>query len=34
MNVPLLLGQTNFFDEFDVDFRKSTDYFEILPAPS
>jgi len=34
MNVPLLLGQTNFFDEFDVDFRKSTDYFEIVPVRS
>lgn len=32
--VPLILGQTNFFDEYDVDFRKSTDYFEILPAKS
>jgi len=30
--VCLILGQTNFFDKFDIDFRKSTDYFEIVPV--
>lgn len=30
----VLLGQTNFFDEFDVNFRKSQGYFDIMPAPA
>lgn len=30
--VPLILGQTNFFMEFDVRFRRSQMYFEITPA--
>jgi hypothetical protein len=30
-NVPLLLGQVNFFMEFDVCFHRSQLYFEINP---
>jgi hypothetical protein len=31
-NVPLLLGQVNFFDAFDVCFHRSRRQFEIQPA--
>ncbi|MBM3836582.1 MAG: retroviral-like aspartic protease [Verrucomicrobia bacterium] len=31
-NVPLLLGQVNFFEEFDVCFHRSRRQFEIEPA--
>ena len=31
--VPLLLGQTNFFDEFDVCFFRSRAEFEVRPKP-
>jgi hypothetical protein len=31
-NVPLLLGQVNFFDEFDVCIHRSQRHFEIEPA--
>jgi hypothetical protein len=31
-NVPLLLGQVNFFDEFDVCFHRAQRHFEIEPA--
>ncbi|HID51293.1 MAG TPA: hypothetical protein EYP41_04545 [Anaerolineae bacterium] len=31
-NVPLILGQTNFFMEFDVCFYRSKMTFEINPA--
>jgi hypothetical protein len=31
-NVPLLLGQVNFFDEFDVRFRRAQLHFEIQPS--
>jgi len=31
-NVPLLLGQVNFFDQFDVCFHRSRRQFEIKPA--
>ena len=30
-NVPFLLGQTNFFDEFDVLFSRSALFFEVSP---
>lgn len=30
-NVPLLLGQTNFFMEFDVFFSRAGMYFEVTP---
>ncbi len=30
-NVPLLLGQTNFFMEFDVFFSRSAMFFEVMP---
>ncbi len=30
-NVPILLGQTNFFMEFDAFFSRSAMYFEVLP---
>lgn len=30
--VPLLLGQVNFFEEFDVTFRRKRRHFEIEPA--
>jgi hypothetical protein len=30
-NVPLILGQTNFFLEFDVCFYRSTSEFEVKP---
>jgi hypothetical protein len=30
-NIPLLLGQTNFFMEFDVFFSRSGLYFEVTP---
>ena len=30
-NIPVLLGQTNFFMEFDVLFARSARFFEILP---
>jgi len=30
-NIPLLLGQTNFFMEFDVFFSRSAQYFEVYP---
>ena len=30
-NVPLLLGQTNFFMEFDLLFSRSAQFFEVLP---
>ena len=33
-NVPLLLGQTNFFMEFDVLFSRSALFFEVLPKGS
>jgi hypothetical protein len=32
-NAPLLLGEFNFFAEFDVCFRRSRDYFEVKPRP-
>ena len=31
-NVPLLLGQVNFFEEFNVAFRRAQRVFEIEPA--
>ncbi len=31
-NVPLLLGQVNFFEEFDVCFQRSRRQFEVEPA--
>jgi len=33
-NAPLILGQTNFFMEFDVCFYRSKLEFEISPKPS
>lgn len=30
-NIPLLLGQTNFFMEFDVSFSRSSLFFEVFP---
>ncbi|MCW5923930.1 MAG: hypothetical protein KIS77_16430 [Saprospiraceae bacterium] len=30
-NIPLLLGQTNFFMEFDVFFSRSAMFFEVMP---
>jgi hypothetical protein len=33
-NVPLLLGQTDFFMEFDVFFSRSSKFFEVTPKPS
>jgi hypothetical protein len=33
-NAPLVLGQTNFFMEFDVHFYRSTLDFEIVPRSS
>lgn len=30
-NIPLLLGQTNFFMEFDVLFSRSAMFFEVMP---
>ena len=30
-NVPVLLGQTNFFMQFDVLFSRSSLFFEVLP---
>jgi hypothetical protein len=30
-NVPLLLGQTNFFAEFDVLFSRSSLFFDVFP---
>ena len=33
-NVPLILGQTNFFMEFDVCFYRSKLQFEIVPKPT
>jgi hypothetical protein len=33
-NVPVLLGQTNFFMEFDVLFARSARFFEVLPKGS
>lgn len=33
-NVPLILGQVNFFMEFDVCFFRSQTAFEIKPKPS
>jgi hypothetical protein len=32
-NVPLILGQTNFFLEFDVCFYRSISEFEVNPKP-
>ncbi len=32
-NIPLILGQTNFFLEFDVCFYRSKSEFEIKPKP-
>ena len=31
--VPLILGQANFFKEFDVFFSRSLSFFEVSPAP-
>ena len=31
-NLPLLLGQVNFFEAFDVCFHRSRRFFEIEPA--
>ena len=31
-NVPLLLGQVNFFEEFNVSFQRAQRVFEIEPA--
>ena len=31
-NVPLLLGQINFFDEFDICFHRSRREFDVEPA--
>jgi hypothetical protein len=31
-HVPLLLGQVNFFDEFDISFCRSRRQFEVEPA--
>jgi len=33
-NVPLILGQVNFFMEFDVCFFRSQSAFEVKPKPS
>jgi len=33
-NVPMILGQTNFFMEFDVCFYRSTLEFEVTPKTS
>lgn len=33
-NVPIILGQTNFFAEFDVCFFRSQSAFEIKPRPA
>ena len=32
-NVPLILGQTNFFLEFDICFYRSKSEFEVNPKP-
>jgi hypothetical protein len=32
-NLPMILGQTNFFLEFDVCFYRSTSEFEVQPKP-
>jgi hypothetical protein len=32
-NIRLILGQTNFFHEFDATFHRSRDYFIIEPKP-
>jgi hypothetical protein len=32
-HIPLLLGQVNFFMEFDVCFRRSQKVFEVQPKP-
>jgi hypothetical protein len=32
-DVRLVLGQTNFFQQFDVSFHASQDYFEVQPKP-
>lgn len=32
-DVRLVLGQTNFFQEFDVDFRASHNFFDVRPRP-
>lgn len=32
-DVPLLLGQVNFFEQFDVCFHRSQLYFEVQPKP-
>jgi hypothetical protein len=32
-NIPMILGQTNFFLEFDVCFYRSTSEFEVKPKP-
>jgi hypothetical protein len=32
-NVRLILGQTNFFQEFDASFHRSQDYFVVQPKP-
>lgn len=29
--IPILLGQTNFFQEFDVCFHRARTYFEVRP---
>ena len=31
-NVPLLLGQVNFFEQFDICFRRARRHFEVEPA--
>jgi hypothetical protein len=31
-NIPLILGQTNFFIEFDICFYRSTSEFEVKPT--
>lgn len=31
--VPLILGQVNFFKEFDASFSRSRSFFEVSPAP-
>jgi hypothetical protein len=31
-NVPVLLGQVNFFEEFDVCFHRARRQFELEPA--
>ena len=33
-NAPLLLGQFNFFENFDVCFYRSKNYFEVQPNDS